>query len=69
MGKGYDMAFVKMTKAQFVERWQSDAIKKINEKKEREHKAESELYAYIGESIARKQHKYHIQTRNRGFRR
>lgn len=33
MGKGYDMAFVKMTKAQFVERWQSDAIKKINEKK------------------------------------
>ena len=69
MGKGYDMALVKMTKTQFVERLQTDSIKKITEKKERERKAESELYAYIGESIARKQHKYHIQTRNRGFKR
>ena len=68
MGKGYDMALVKMTKAQFVERWQNDAIKKVNEKKERERKAESELYAYITETIAKKQHNIHMKMRNRRFK-
>lgn len=67
MGKGYDMALVKMTKAQFVERWQTDAIKKITEKKERERKAESDLCAYISETIAKKQHHIHMKMRNRRF--
>ncbi len=69
MIKGNDMALVKMTKEQFLERWQMDALKRIDEKKDRERKAESELNAYITESIARKQHKFHLKARKRRFKR
>lgn len=61
------MALVPMSKEQFIERWQQDAIKRMEEKKERERKAESELYAYISESIAKRQHRYHMKARNRRF--
>ena len=62
------MALVPMSKEQFIERWQQDAIKRMEEKKERERKAESELYAYIGMNIAKRQHKYHLKSRNRRFK-
>ena len=61
------MALVPMTKEQFVERWQKDALKRIEEKKERERRERDALEGYITEQVTKRMHKYHRKAINRRF--